>query len=555
MMLIKKKHFNLTKLAILTYGLSISSLYANEANTNLNNEINLAQQLTQQAEADIAEQQAKQKISQLVGQSIQFEPLVAKIYAENQFEPLWQDKKALTQFLREYSVLVLSGVAKQSTNNLEQIAAADENTLAYDILVTNAFLDYLYYAKNLRNSAQQWLYSPNAYRAKAPKEQDIEAWLTAVKQGNNFAFVQALSSNNHLYTQTLDYLAQQLKQLSTQATEPHLEITTTLRPDTYSSEIPVLAKMLKAKGLLSGNIDSGDYYDDRLVNAVKKLQQQNGLTADGIVGSATRAVLNNPTGKALLYKLAINAQRLKVIPDFQEGLFVNVPSYTLAYYRDGELVLTSRVIVGTKARKTPVMYSELSNLVINPPWNAPIRLINEDIIPKVRQDPSYIYRNGYTIIDSKGRSIDPYTIDWENMTSKKFPYRLRQQPGDDSALGRYKFNMPSSDAIYLHDTPRRDLFARKNRALSSGCVRVEKSDELATILLNEAGWNENRKQNTLASKRTTSVPINTKHPVYLYYVTAWVDNNKPHYLPDIYSYDVTPNLNTINWQLISKFLL
>ncbi|MDG6896368.1 hypothetical protein A6A20_12245 [Volucribacter amazonae] len=93
------------------------------------------------------------------------------------------------------------------------------------------------------------------------------------------------------------------------------------------------------------------------------------------------------------------------------------------------------------------------------------------------------------------------------MTSKNFPYRLRQRPGDDSALGRYKFNMPSSDAIYLHDTPRKDLFSRKNRALSSGCVRVEKSDELATLLLNEVGWNETRKQNTLASKQTTSVRL------------------------------------------------
>ncbi|EJS90278.1 hypothetical protein AAUPMB_02811, partial [Pasteurella multocida subsp. multocida str. Anand1_buffalo] len=157
---------------------------------------------------------------------------------------------------------------------------------------------------------------------------------------------------------------------------------------------------------------------------------------------------------AQLYKIAINAQRLRVIPTFDNGLFVNIPSYQLHYYRDGKLILTSKVIVGKKARKTPVLYSKLSDVVVNPPWNTPTRLINEDIIPRVRKDPSYIYRNGYTIIDSKGKTIDPYTIDWENMTAKKFPYRLRQAPGD-SALGNFKFNMPSSDAIYLHDTPSR----------------------------------------------------------------------------------------------------
>ena len=115
---------------------------------------------------------------------------------------------------------------------------------------------------------------------------------------------------------------------------------------------------------------------------------------------------------------------LRILPVFQNGIFVNIPSYQLTYYRDGEVVLNSRVIVGKSERKTPVMFSRLSNVVVNPPWNAPTRLINEDIIPKVRKDPSYIYRNGYTIIDGNGNTIDPYTIDWENMTAKKFPYRF-----------------------------------------------------------------------------------------------------------------------------------
>lgn len=550
-MLIKTSSFNLTKLAILTCGLSLG-VQAQPSLEQATDRPALEQPFTDAETQTI--QQAQEKITDLIGSPLPFAEQLAPVYAANQFSPLWQDQRALNQFLQEYSLLVLSGVSKQSTQNLEQITQAEEGSLAYDILVSNAFLDYLYYSKQLRTSAQQWLYAPNAYRAKAPKAKDIEQWLAAVKQGNATEFVQSLAGSNHLYRQTRDYVIQQIKLLTEQAGEPQLEIKATLRPGDVSAEIPTLAKILKAQGLLAGELN-GEYYNEELVAAVKKLQHQHGLAADGIVGSATRMVLNKPTGKALLYKLALNAQRLKVVGDFQEGLYVNIPSYQLTYYRQGEKVLSSRVIVGTQARKTPVMYSELSNLVVNPPWNAPIRLINEDIIPKVRQDPSYIYRNGYTIIDSKGRSIDPYTIDWENMTSKKFPYRLRQRPGDDSALGRYKFNMPSSDAIYLHDTPRRDLFARKNRALSSGCVRVEKSDELATILLNEAGWSTERKQKTLNSQQTTSVAIKSKHPVYLYYVTAWIDKDKPHYLPDIYNYDVTPNLETINWTLIRKFLL
>ena len=145
------------------------------------------------------------------------------------------------------------------------------------------------------------------------------------------------------------------------------------------------------------------------------------------------------------------------------------------------------------------MYSKLSNVVVNPPWNAPIRLINEDLLPKMKADPNYITEHNYSILDNQGNVVDPASIDWESI-GNKFPYRVRQAAGD-SALGNYKFNMPSSDAIYLHDTPNHGLFNRKNRALSSGCVRIEKSDQLASILLKEAGWTETRKNTVLASKK------------------------------------------------------
>ena len=261
-----------------------------------------------------------------------------------------------------------------------------------------------------------------------------------------------------------------------------------------------------------------------------------------------------PTSKEsnIAQKLAMNAQRLRVIPDFHNGLFVNIPSYKLQYYRDGDLILESRVIVGKNSRRTPVMYSKLSNVVVNPPWNAPIRLINEDLLPKMKADPNYITEHNYSILDNQGNVVDPASIDWESI-GNKFPYRVRQAAGD-SALGNYKFNMPSSDAIYLHDTPNHGLFNRKNRALSSGCVRIEKSDQLASILLKEAGWTETRKNTVLASKKTTSASIRSDNPVFLYYVTAWIENGNIVNLPDIYGYDRQINLAEINWDLVKKYL-
>lgn len=423
------------------------------------------------------QERSEQRLLDLMGnQEIQFKSALAKIYTQNDYVLLWEDQAVVKQFLREYAAMVVSGISRKSAKMLNDIhQQAEVGGLIYDILLTDAFLDYMHYTKNSMKYAQQWLYGSNTYKPTVASEQDIEAWLSAVKRGESLRFLEGLTTKNSLYKQSLSGL---------------------------SSFVP--------------------------------------------------AAKNDKNILSKLHKLAVNVQRLRIIPNFENGIFVNIPSYELNYYRDGKLVLESRVIVGKTARKTPVMYSKLSNVVVNPPWNPPTRLINEDIVPKIKQDPGYVSRNGYTIFDGSGRPMDPYSINWEGI-GKNFPYRIRQAPGD-SALGNYKFNMPSSDAIYLHDTPSRNLFAKKDRALSSGCIRVEKSDQLATILLKEAGWSEERKQTVLTSKKTTSANIHSDNPVYLYYVTAWMDNGKIHTLPDIYGYDVTPDLNYINLDVVQKYL-
>ncbi|ACE60775.1 Uncharacterized protein APP7_0123 [Actinobacillus pleuropneumoniae serovar 7 str. AP76] len=213
------------------------------------------------------------------------------------------------------------------------------------------------------------------------------------------------------------------------------------------------------------------------------------------------------------------------------------------------------MIVGRDDRRTPVMYSKLSNVVVNPPWNIPPTILNKDIVPKLAKNPGFADAAGYEIFDGKGNKINPRSVNWaQYVNSKNLPYRIRQKAGDDSALGRFKFNMPSSDAIYLHDTPNRGLFGKTDRALSSGCVRVERSDDLASILLKEAGWSMDKKQKVLASQKTTSANIRSDNPVYLYYVTAWVENGKVYTLPDIYKFDTSIPKNAVNWSKVKSVI-
>ncbi|MGL4905295.1 MAG: L,D-transpeptidase, partial [Plesiomonas sp.] len=374
-----------------------------------------------------------------------------------------------------------------------------------------------------------------------PNEKRVMQWLKAQDNGTDLAFIQSLAPQNRQYALMQKALARLIHESS--EGWPQLGSGPSLRPGDYSPEVIVLDRILQLTGDLSGNVAdiSGDLYSGARVEAVENFQRQHGLAADGVIGPRTRFWLNqDPQTRAAL--LALNMQRLRLLPaEKVNGIWVNIPDYHLAYYRDGKEILDSKVIVGRPSRKTPFMHSQLNNVVLNPPWTVPDRLIREDLIPKIKRDPSYLAKHGYVILSdwtNEAYEISPYDIDWSRMSEKNFPYRLKQAPGDDNSLGRYKFNMPNAEAIYLHDTPAKGLFGKDIRALSSGCIRVNKAAQLADMLLKDVGWNQERVSSTLGKGKTTYVPIRERVPVQIYYLSSWVaDNGQVQYRTDVYDYD------------------
>ncbi|MBR0573798.1 MULTISPECIES: L,D-transpeptidase family protein [Pasteurellaceae] len=289
----------------------------------------------------------------------------------------------------------------------------------------------------------------------------------------------------------------------------------------------------------------------------KYIPSDNKLYTEIINKIVTEAEGNQSIDNMTIVKLALNAQRLRLIPNFNNGVYVNIPAYQLDYYKNGALALHSVVVVGRKKRQTPILFSQLSDVVVNPPWTIPPTILEEDVIPKFAKDPNYGSKKGFEIISYSGEKVEPSSIDWENYKGenvKKFPYMVRQKPGKQAALGRYKFNMPSADAIFLHDTPHKNVFSRKKRALSSGCVRVQKAAELSEILLSEAGWNISKQKEVYRSEKTTFVKIRSENPVYLYYVTAWVENGSVRSVPDVYHLDPKFRLNGIDLYSINTLL-
>ena len=221
-----------------------------------------------------------------------------------------------------------------------------------------------------------------------------------------------------------------------------------------------------------------------------------------------------------------------------EYIFVNVPDMNLHVYRDGKSVLNSRVIVGRKDRQTPLFTSVLSNVVLNPTWTAPPTIMKKDYAPRLLRDRGYLAKHGLTLYDSEGYAADPSGLS-DSQIKKGLPgYRIVQSSGSKNALGLYKFNFPNTDAVYLHSTNSPGNFQRVTRALSSGCVRVEKSKELAEYVLRDTAYSPERIAAIIKKGKMQWAPVSHRIPVYVAYLTAFIGQNGEIYqYPDVYGID------------------
>lgn len=532
---------------------------------------------------------------------------LAPLYASNQMQPMWQDRETVLQFQQQLAELAISGVQPQFTQWVKLLTDPAITDMARDIVLSDAMLGYLQFVSSIGANGNNWLYSNIPYKLNVPASTVINQWQLAVHQGKTLAYVNGLAPQHPQYEKMHQALREMLAdgrpwpqivngstlrpgQLSNDipALREILARTGMLTasptaaprsPDPEATQAAITAPAVEddlsvdeeknrdsAGGVVSPaaapikdvspspetqgrqppespvSVTDNRYTDD-LVEGVKRFQTWQGLTPDGVIGPRTREWLNvSPQMRAAL--LALNIQRLRILPGHVDtGIMVNIPNYSLTYYLKGNEVLSSRVIVGRPSRKTPLMSSALNNVVVNPPWNVPTKLIREDIVPKAMRDASYFQKHGYRVFSgwsNDAEVIDPAMIDWSTISPRNFPYRVQQAPGASNSLGRFKFNMPSSEAIYLHDTPNHGLFQKDIRALSSGCVRVNKASDLANMLLQDAGWNNTRVSSTLKGGNTTYVNIRQRIPVQLYYLTAWIsEDGKPQFRTDIYNYDAT----------------
>ncbi len=304
-----------------------------------------------------------------------------------------------------------------------------------------------------------------------------------------------------------------------------------------------LQKRLYEGGFIAFDSVSADSAE--LADAVKKFQKKKGIAVDGRAGEGTVRMLN-VNDREKFIRIAISMDKYKMLPEKMPSkyIWVNASANFLELIDKEEVKLTSKVICGKSKTRTPVLTSNITELITYPQWVPPPSIVSKEILPAVKKNPGYLARKGFSLLDSKGNEVDPYSVDWSKY-SKNIPYRVVQGSGDANALGIMKFVFSNKYSVYLHDTNQRYLFANAMRSLSHGCVRVQEWEKLAWYILRNDSLNAGKGGYTridsvkawLQKKQKKSIAVRNKIPVYIRYITCEGQNGTIVFYDDVYAED------------------
>jgi len=299
-----------------------------------------------------------------------------------------------------------------------------------------------------------------------------------------------------------------------------------------------LRKRLFISGDLPRAAGLSNSFDSYVDGALKRFQARHGLPEDGVLGQFTKLALNI-SADVRLKQLETNLIRLQAMAGDlgQRYVMVNIPAAYIEAVENNRVVQRHTAIVGRISRPSPILNSKIYDVTLNPYWTAPRSIVEKDIVPLMRKDPTYLSRNNIRLLDGKGNEVDPNTVDWNAAKAPELTFR--QDPGKINAMASTKINFYNEFATYMHDTPQQGLFNKLARFESSGCVRVQNVRDLATWLLRDTpGWSRQQIESTIKSGVNTPIKLAIEVPVYFKYITAWSSKDRiVQFRDDIYQLD------------------
>ncbi|ACL69400.1 L,D-transpeptidase family protein [Halothermothrix orenii] len=496
---------------------------------------------------------------QLKSRSIEYESsgkllseLIKLFYEERNYNPAWcsqteiypqayillkiikeADREGLDPSAYYYS-LISNYVRELENKIIRNSSITREVALSFELLMTKVYLDYTLdlLTGYTRNGMFNKMYD---------KHELIKKLNRAIEQESLGKFFIDLYPGQELYFRMRKALSH-LRNISSKDW-PRVGYGPPLQRGDYSKRIIELRRRLYLSGDLSEEqLNTGTYFDRELEKAVRKFQRRHGLKDSGIVDDKTIEALNIPV-KEKINKIIINMERLRWLPRDNPDLcvMVNIPEYKLKVIREDKVILESKVIVGSRENQTPSFNDSIEYIVLNPYWYIPDNITRYELLPQIKKDPDYLDKHNIQILsgfEGEVKIIPEDQINWDEVTPENFSYKLRQKPGPGNSLGSIKFLFPNDFNVYLHDTPSRGLFEYRERALSHGCIRVERPLELAKVLISQSNWSYNEVISIINSGNREVIELKNPVPIYLIYLTVWVDDDGViHYREDIYQRD------------------
>jgi murein L,D-transpeptidase YcbB/YkuD len=303
-----------------------------------------------------------------------------------------------------------------------------------------------------------------------------------------------------------------------------------LRPGMKDERVIALRKRLDVAGDKNNTL-----YDDAVRDAVKAFQTETDLKVDGNVGNVTARALNGEPKEERrasadpIDTILVNMERWRWLPRKLGNaddtyVVVNVPDYTLTLTHNGKPYWKTKIVAGKPGKATPMISAEMKFITVNPTWNVPPSIIENEYLPALREDPQALDRIGLKVEQAPDGTV-----------------RIYQPPGAGNALGRIRFNFPNKFLVYQHDTPDKYLFAKEKRAYSHGCMRVQDplvyATKLLSIELPQEHYNPQKLESMFGGSEI-NINFPKPIPVHLTYQTAFVDQDgKLQLREDVYGRD------------------
>jgi murein L,D-transpeptidase YcbB/YkuD len=270
---------------------------------------------------------------------------------------------------------------------------------------------------------------------------------------------------------------------------------------------------------------------EQFVHLREALLKARGTTEDGA-----------PAGDGKdIKRILMNMERWRWMPESLGSVYVlnNSAAFMLYVVKDGKTIFADKTLVGTISYATPIFTAPMTTIVFNPDWNAPETVVKENILPPLRRKSYSILKSHKLFVSYNGRPVDATKVDWNRVDGLAFTFT--QKPGPHNNLGKVKFLYPNRHTVYMHDTlpVRKKYFKQSVRLIGHECVRMEKPDKFASILLAESnGIAEARIKELWDKGANSSVALERKVPVHMVYFTAVADESgKVETFADVYGLD------------------